>query len=50
VVAASELAGMGAWVLGDVAADDGRPESPDVIRGAKGVHGGAVYLSGTYRA
>jgi phosphoribosylformylglycinamidine cyclo-ligase len=50
VVAASELAGMSAWVLGEISADDGRLESPDVIRGAKGVHGGAVYLSGAYRS
>lgn len=49
VIAASKAAGVDAWVLGEVGSDDGRQESPDVIRGAKGVHGGAVYLSGTYR-
>jgi phosphoribosylformylglycinamidine cyclo-ligase len=49
VIAASKAAGVDAWVLGEVSNDDGRQESPDVIRGAKGVHGGAVYLSGTYR-
>lgn len=49
LMAASAAAGVPAWVLGDVVADDGRMESPDVIRGAKGVHGGAVYLSGAYR-
>ncbi|MEX0914048.1 MAG: AIR synthase-related protein, partial [Demequina sp.] len=37
------------WVLGEVSRDDDRPASPDVVRGAKGVHGGAVYLSGHYR-
>ncbi len=43
-------AGVGAWVLGEVTTDDGREPSGDVIRGGKGVDGGAVYLSGAYRA
>ena len=50
VIAASKSAGVDAWVLGEVGADDGRAESPDVVRGAKGVNGGAVYLTGRYRA
>ncbi|MCB2411882.1 phosphoribosylformylglycinamidine cyclo-ligase, partial [Demequina sp. TTPB684] len=49
LMAASAAAGVPAWVLGAVVADDARTESPDTIRGAKGVRGGAVYLSGTYR-
>jgi phosphoribosylformylglycinamidine cyclo-ligase len=49
VIAASGTAGVDAWLLGEVGPDDARPTSPDVIRGAKGVHGGAVYLSGSYR-
>jgi phosphoribosylformylglycinamidine cyclo-ligase len=50
VMAQSQAAGIPAWVLGEVIPDDDRVASPDVIRGAKGVHGGAVYLSGSYRA
>ncbi len=50
LMAASREAGVGAWALGEIAADDGRPASADVIRGGKGVDGGAVYLSGSYRA
>jgi phosphoribosylformylglycinamidine cyclo-ligase len=49
-MATSAAAGVPAWVLGNVVADDSRPTSPDTIRGAKGVQGGAVYLSGVYRA
>ncbi len=49
VIGASRAAGVDAWVLGVVGVDDGRSESPDVIRGAKGVQGGAVYLSGAYQ-
>jgi len=36
------------WVLGSVTADDGR-SGLDIIRGTKGVHGGAVELLGEYR-
>ena len=50
LVAASAAAGVSAWTLGVVGPDDGRAVGPDVIRGAKGVEGGAVYLSGAYRA
>ncbi|HZJ39828.1 MAG TPA: phosphoribosylformylglycinamidine cyclo-ligase [Demequina sp.] len=50
VMAASAAAGVPAWELGRIAADDGRAVSADVVRGAKGVQGGAVYLSGAYRA
>jgi phosphoribosylformylglycinamidine cyclo-ligase len=50
LMAASAAAGVPAWELGAVVADDARAESPDVIRGAKGVHGGAVYMAGAYRA
>ncbi|WP_084079314.1 phosphoribosylformylglycinamidine cyclo-ligase [Demequina sp. NBRC 110057] len=50
LMAASRVAGVDAWVLGDITEDDGRVASPDTIRGAKGVDGGAVHLSGAYRA
>ena len=49
LVKASRAAGVDAWILGQVIGDDSRPVSADVVRGAKGVHGGAVYLSGKYR-
>ena len=49
VVRACEAAGVAAWGLGEVVADDGRSASPDVVRGAKGVTAGAVYLGGGYR-
>jgi phosphoribosylformylglycinamidine cyclo-ligase len=39
--------GIGAWVMATVAADD-LPTSPDVVRGAKGVVGGAVVLVGEH--
>jgi phosphoribosylformylglycinamidine cyclo-ligase len=41
--------GIETWRLGTIVSDDGRLESPDVRRGAKGVDGGAVYLEGSYR-
>ena len=50
VVRACGDAGVAAWVLGHVAADDGSAASADVVRGGKGVAGGAVVLSGEYRA
>ena len=40
-------AGVPAWVLGTVTADDGSRD--DVVRGTKGVHGGAVRMRGDYR-
>ncbi|MBX9243906.1 phosphoribosylformylglycinamidine cyclo-ligase [Actinotalea ferrariae] len=48
--ALARLAGAGvpAWVLGTVRADDGST-GPDVVRGTKGVDGGAVVLHGSYR-
>jgi phosphoribosylformylglycinamidine cyclo-ligase len=46
---ACEGSGVAAWGLGEVVNDDGRAVSEDVLRGAKGVDGGAVYLSGSYR-
>lgn len=49
LIAQSAAAGVPAWVLGELIADDARAVSGDVIRGAKGVNGGAVYLSGAYR-
>lgn len=49
VVEASGAAGVAAWIIGEVVADPGRPTSPDVVRGAKGVDGGAVQLTGTYQ-
>jgi len=41
--------GVASWALGEVVGDDGRATSEDVLRGAKGVDGGAVYLGGSYR-
>ena len=41
-------AGVPAWVLGTVRVDGGQ-DGPDVVRGTKGVHGGAVHLHGRYR-
>ena len=46
---ACEGAGVAAWGLGEVVADDGRAMSDDVVRGAKGVDGGGVFLGGSYR-
>jgi phosphoribosylformylglycinamidine cyclo-ligase len=48
--AVAHLAGRGlaAWPLGTVGPDDGAT-GPDVVRGSKGVHGGAVRLIGRYR-
>jgi len=46
---ACKESGVAAWELGTVVDDDGRPTSEDVVRGAKGVNGGAVYLGGSYR-
>jgi phosphoribosylformylglycinamidine cyclo-ligase len=44
------LAGRGlhAWLLGAVDAGDGPPDAVDVVRGAKGVHGGAVVTVGRH--
>ncbi|WP_084128673.1 phosphoribosylformylglycinamidine cyclo-ligase [Demequina sp. NBRC 110055] len=50
LMSTSRAAGVEAWTLGEIVTDDGRIPSPDTIRGAKGVDGGAVYLSGAYRA
>ncbi|MDE0571934.1 phosphoribosylformylglycinamidine cyclo-ligase [Demequina sp. B12] len=50
LISASGAAGVPAWTLGGIVADDGRGTSGDTVRGAKGVDGGAVYLSGAYRA
>jgi len=49
VEAGCAVAMVPTWRLGSVVKDDGRPESPDVVRGTKGVDGGAVYLTGGYR-
>jgi phosphoribosylformylglycinamidine cyclo-ligase len=49
LIRACERAGVAAWGLGRIANDDGRPVAKDVVRGAKGVDGGAVYLTGSYR-
>lgn len=43
--------GVAAWELGEVTDDDGaHPSGSDVVRGTKGVHGGAVRLRGRYRS
>src|SRR5690606_19928883 len=44
-----EAAGVHAWSLGGIRVDDDRAAGPDVVRGGKGVDGGAVCLSGAYR-
>ncbi|GAA4418948.1 phosphoribosylformylglycinamidine cyclo-ligase [Georgenia halophila] len=42
--------GIDAWILGEVTDDDGTPgHDRDLVRGTKGVDGGAVRLVGTYR-
>ena len=46
---AAEL-GLPAWRLGEVHEHDGRAPDADLVSGTKGVHGGAVHLSGVYRA
>jgi len=45
---ATEL-GLPAWVLGDVRDDAHDEGTPDLVTGTKGVHGGAVQLTGAYR-
>ncbi|MFN3867099.1 MAG: phosphoribosylformylglycinamidine cyclo-ligase [Demequina sp.] len=50
LMAASAAAGVPAWTLGEVVEDAGTPVGPNTVRGAKGVDGGAVLLSGAYRA
>ena len=44
------LAGRGlhAWLLGTVAGGTVPPDAVDVVRGAKGVHGGAVVTVGRH--
>lgn len=49
LIAASNAAGVPAWTLGEIVLDPGHPTGIDVVRGAKGVDGGAVLLSGAYR-
>ena len=46
---AAEL-GLPAWRLGAVHEHDGRAPDVDLVSGTKGVHGGAVHLSGIYQA
>ncbi|WP_298459279.1 phosphoribosylformylglycinamidine cyclo-ligase [uncultured Cellulomonas sp.] len=48
VVAHLGRLGLAAWPLGTVTPDDGAT-GPGIVRGAKGVHGGAVRMTGTYR-
>jgi len=43
----TESAGVSAWVLGEIGPDDGST-GEDVVRGAKGVDGGAVRMTGAY--
>lgn len=50
LIATCGAGGVPAWVLGEISEDDGRVASPDTVRGAKGVVGGAVHLTGAYRA
>ncbi|TRW46526.1 phosphoribosylformylglycinamidine cyclo-ligase [Georgenia yuyongxinii] len=47
-LAAVRARGIDAWVLGSVRQDDGIA-GPDVVRGTKGVDGGAVHLVREYR-
>lgn len=48
-VARSVELGVPAWVVGEVLADTGET-GEEIVRGAKGVDGGAVRVTGTYRA
>jgi phosphoribosylformylglycinamidine cyclo-ligase len=45
---AAEL-GLSAWVLGHVRTGTPEDATTDLVSGTKGVHGGAVHLTGTYR-
>ena len=45
---AAEL-GLPAWVLGEVRDDAPGQNTSDLVTGTKGVHGGAVHLTGAYR-
>lgn len=45
IIATCKAHDINAWVAGSVMADDGR----EAVRGGKGVAGGAVQLTGTYR-
>jgi len=49
VIEACGSVGLPSWQIGEVGTDPGRPTSPDVVRGAKGVDGGSVHLTGAYR-
>lgn len=49
VLAHAAQVGLPAWVLGSVRPLDARDETVELISGTKGVHGGAVHLTGSYR-
>ena len=49
VLAHSAELGLGAWVLGEVGELGSAPEGVELVAGTKGVHGGAVAMSGSYR-
>ncbi|NLF04818.1 MAG: phosphoribosylformylglycinamidine cyclo-ligase [Actinomycetales bacterium] len=49
VLAHSAELGLGAWVLGEVTELGSAPEGVELVAGTKGVHGGAVAMSGSYR-
>ncbi len=49
VLAHSAELGLGAWVLGEVTGLDTAPDDIELVAGTKGVHGGAVAMSGSYR-
>jgi len=50
VLAHSAELGLDAWVLGEVSELDTAPDDIELVAGTKGVHGGAVAMTGSYRA
>ena len=49
VLAHAARLGLPAWALGTVRARGERDDAADLVSGTKGVHGGAVHLTGGYR-
>lgn len=49
-LAGLRASGVEAWVLGRVTHDDGAHEERSLVRGTKGVHGGAVLVEGDHPA
>lgn len=49
VLGLASALGLPAWLLGAVRPGDSRDDAADLVSGTKGVHGGAVRLTGRYR-